>query len=118
MDIEQFTKEYLLSKRTATKPTIHRVPITEARRHPGSLVRRLHHKGEYFILEKDGIPVAAVMDPDELDDYLDLQDSNIRRMMDEGKAEHRAGKTRPARELLAELRTQPARPGRSRRQPV
>ncbi len=107
-----------MSKHSVAKPMIHRLPITEARRHLGSLVRRLHRKGEYFILEKDGIPVAAVMDPDELDDYLDLQDPTIRRIMEEGEAEHRAGKSRPAKELLAELRKKPARPGRSRRQHV
>ena len=58
------------------------------------------------------------MDPDELDDYLDLQDPNIRRMMEEGEVEHRAGKSRPAKDLLAELKKQPAKPGRSRRQRV
>ena len=51
-------------------PLIHHLPITEARRNLGGLVRRLHKKGEYFVLVKDGIPVAALMDPDELDDYL------------------------------------------------
>ncbi len=107
-----------MSKRTVAKPMIHRLPITEARRHLGSLVRRLHRKREYFILEKDGIPVAALMDPDELDDYLDLQDPNIRRLMEDGEAAHRAGRSRPATKLLAELRKQPARPGRSRRQDV
>ena len=107
-----------MSKRTVAKPMIHHLPITEARRHLGSLVRRLHRKGEYFILEKDGIPVAALMDPDELDDYLDLQDPNIRRLMEDGEAAHRAGRSRPATKLLAELKKQPARPGRSRRQHV
>ncbi len=58
---------------------IHHLPITEARRNLGALVRRLHKKGEYFVLVKDGIPVAALMDPDELDDYLDMQDPEIRK---------------------------------------
>ena len=53
-------------------PLIHHLLITEARRNLGGLVRRLHKKGEYFVLVKDAIPVAALMDPDELDDYLDL----------------------------------------------
>ena len=105
-----------MKKHTLTKPMIHRLPITEARRHLGALVRRLHRTGEYFILEKDGIPVAALIDPDELDDYLDMQDPTIRRMMEDGEADHRAGKSRPAETLLTELRKQPARPGRSRRQ--
>ena len=99
-------------------PMIHRLPITEARRNLGALVRRLNRTGEYFVLEKDGIPVAAIMDPDELDDYLDMQDPEIRRTIEEGEADHRAGKSRPAKKLLAELRKQPARAGRTRRQQI
>ena len=75
-------------------------------------------KGNTSFLKRTAFPVAAIIDPDELDDYLDLQDPNIRRLMDDGEAEHRAGRSRPATDLLAELRKQPARPGRSRRQHV
>ena len=48
---------------TPATPLIHHLPITEARRNLGALVRRLHKKGEYFVLEKDGIPVAALHGP-------------------------------------------------------
>lgn len=37
--------------------------------HFGLVVRRAHLNREYFILEKDGIPVAGVMNIDELEDY-------------------------------------------------
>jgi antitoxin (DNA-binding transcriptional repressor) of toxin-antitoxin stability system len=56
------------------KSVVHRIPITKARINLGQVVRRAHVNGEYFILEKDGIPVAGMMNVDELVDYLDLQD--------------------------------------------
>ena len=54
-----------------TKPTVHRIPITKARVNLGQVVRRVHNNKECFILEKDGIPVAGIIDVDELEDYLD-----------------------------------------------
>ena len=77
---------------TPATPMIHHLPITEARRNLGGLVRRLHKKGEYFVLVKDGIPVAALMDPDELDDYLDLQDPAIRKTLTQGEQDAQHGK--------------------------
>ena len=36
---------------------VHRIPITKARHNRGQVVKRVHLNKEYFILEKDGIPV-------------------------------------------------------------
>ena len=96
-------------------PLIHHLPITEARRNLGGLVRRLHTKGEYFVFVKDGIPVAALMDPDELDDYLDLQDPAIRKALAQGEQEAKHGKGRDGHALLTELRNEHATAGRQRR---
>ena len=41
----------------------------KARINLGQVVRRVVRKTEYFILEKDGIPVAGIMGADELEDY-------------------------------------------------
>ena len=78
------------------------IPITKARINLGSVVRRVRLNKEYFILEKDGIPVAGIMDADELEDYLELQDPKVRRMIKKSNEDIRAGRTRPAEELLAE----------------
>lgn len=83
---------------------VYRIPITKARVNLGQVVRRVHLNKEYFILEKDGIPVAGLMDADELENYLELQDPTIRRQIEESNADIRAGRTRPAVALLAELR--------------
>ena len=62
-------------KATALAPMVTSIPITQARINLGSLVQRIHLNKEYFILEKDGIPVAGLMDIDEFEDYLELKDT-------------------------------------------
>ncbi|MCC6362648.1 MAG: type II toxin-antitoxin system Phd/YefM family antitoxin [Bryobacterales bacterium] len=88
---------------------VNRLPITKARINLGQLAKRAHVKGEYFILEKDGIPVIGIMDADEFEDYLELKDPRVKRQMEKSNQDIRAGRTRPAQELLAELRQQKQR---------
>lgn len=90
-------------------PMVNRLPITKARINLGQLAKRAHVKGEYFILEKDGIPVIGIMDADEFEDYLELKDPRVKRQMEKSNQDIRAGRTRPAQELLAELRQQKQR---------
>jgi PHD/YefM family antitoxin component YafN of YafNO toxin-antitoxin module len=82
---------------------VQHLPITQARINLGALVKRVHLNKEYFILEKDGIPVAAIIDVDEFEDYLELQDPRVRAIIKKGHQEYLAGKGRPAEELLREL---------------
>ena len=42
-------------------------------------MKQVHLNKEYVILEKDGIPIAALMDVDEFEDYLELQDPKVKR---------------------------------------
>jgi hypothetical protein len=86
---------------------IHRLPITKARINLGEVARRVHVNKEYFILEKDGIPVAGIMDAEELEDYLESHDPKVRAHIQKSTAAWRAGKSRPATELLAQLRQKP-----------
>jgi hypothetical protein len=82
---------------------IHRIPITKARVNLGQVARRAHLNKEYFILEKGGIPIAGILDVDELEDYLELQDPKVRTHIRKSYEEYRAGKGRPVEEFLAEL---------------
>ena len=79
------------------------LPITQARHHLGAVVKDVHLKKEYVILEKDGIPIVGIMDIDEFEDYLELQDSKVQGHIRKSQEERRAGKTRPAEELQNEL---------------
>jgi hypothetical protein len=84
--------------------TINRLPITKARINLGQIAKRAHNGNEYFILEKDGIPVIGIMSADELEDYLELRDPTVKVSIAASGKDHSAGKTRPASMLLAELK--------------
>ncbi|HWX42043.1 MAG TPA: hypothetical protein VN345_12920 [Blastocatellia bacterium] len=49
-------------------------------------------------------PLIGIMDADELEDYLEQQDPQSQRQIEENHRDYLAGKSRPATELLAELR--------------
>jgi hypothetical protein len=84
--------------------TINRLPITKARINLGQIARRAHNDNEYFILEKDGIPVIGIMAADELEDYIEMRDTNVKASITKSRRDRAAGKTRPAGKLLAELK--------------
>jgi len=88
---------------------VHRLPITKARINLGAVAKRAHLSGEYFILEKDGIPIAGIMNADELEDYLEMQDPTFRRAIAESNDDIKAGRVRPARDLLAEFKQEDTR---------
>ena len=83
---------------------VSRLPITKARINLGQIARRAHNSREYFILEKDGIPVIGIMAADELEDYLELRDRRVKASIAVSAKDRAAGKTRSASKLLAELR--------------
>jgi PHD/YefM family antitoxin component YafN of YafNO toxin-antitoxin module len=89
---------------------LHRIPITRARINLGQVVRRVHMNREYFILEKDGIPVAGIISVDELEDYLDQQDPGLKRQIRKSYAQYRRGKTRDARAFLSSLQRTAGKP--------
>jgi hypothetical protein len=91
------------------KSVVHRIPITRARINLGQVVRRAHVNREYFILEKDGIPVAGIMNADDFEDFLDLQDPGLKKQIRKSQGEYRRGKARDAGKFLAELRRAAAR---------
>jgi hypothetical protein len=90
------------------KPVVNRIPLTKARINLGQVVRRAHVNREYFILEKDGIPVVGLMHVDDLEDYLESLDPSLKQQIKKSDQEYRRGKARNAGKFLAELR-QPAR---------
>ena len=83
--------------------TVTRLPITRARINLGQIARRAHNDNEYFILEKDGIPVIGILSADELEDYLEMRDPKAKAAIAASKADVMAGRIRPAEKLLGEL---------------
>jgi PHD/YefM family antitoxin component YafN of YafNO toxin-antitoxin module len=89
---------------TATKTTVHRLPLTKARTNLGSVIRRIRLTKDHFILEKDGIPVAAMMDVDEYEDYIELHDPELKKQIAEGYRAYTRGNVRPAGDFIDELK--------------
>lgn len=89
--------------------TIKRLPITKARINLGQIARRAHIGREYFILEKDGIPVIGIMAADELEDYVEMREAKVKASIAASRRDRAKGKTRPAVDLLGELRRSKAR---------
>ena len=79
---------------------INTFPLTKARINLGALIKRVHRDKEYIVLEKDGIPVAGLMDIDEFDDYLELKNPVVQAHIRKSNTEYLAGKTKPADVLL------------------
>ncbi len=67
---------------------IKRMPITKARINLGQIARRAHVNNEYFILEKDGIPVIGIMSADELEDYLELKNATVKSAIAASRKDH------------------------------
>ena len=89
----------------STKTIIHRLPLTKARINLGAVVRRVHLNREYVILEKGGIPVAGLMNIDEMEDYLEQQDPKLKKQIAEGYQEYRSGKlTETLDDFLSKLK--------------
>jgi len=70
---------------------VRHLPVTEVRRHLGEVIKRIRINKDYFVLEKDGIPVAGLMDIDEFEDYLELHDTKLEKQ----KATLNTKKARP-----------------------
>jgi PHD/YefM family antitoxin component YafN of YafNO toxin-antitoxin module len=93
-----------MAKQAAPKPSppmVTTIPITKARINLGALVKRVHLNKEYFILEKNGIPIVGIMDIDAFEDYLELQDPKARADIRKSYQEYLAGKGKPLEEFRA-----------------
>jgi len=87
-----------------THPMVHHIPITKARINLGQVVRRAHLNNEYFILEKDGIPIAGILDIAELEDYLELQKPELKAQIRKGYQAYQRGETHTSSAFLKRLR--------------
>ncbi len=83
---------------------INHLPITKARINLGQIAKRAHNNNEYFILEKDGIPVIGIMAADEFEDYLESRDPKVKEAIATSRRDYSVGKSRPVGKLLTELK--------------
>ena len=93
----------MADKASKQSPMVTRIPLTKARANLGAIIKRVHRGKEFFILEKDGLPVAGLMDIDEFEDYLELRDPEVQKIIEESREDYLAGRVRPAEEFFREL---------------
>ena len=63
-------------RKSRPAPPIERIAISKARSMIGQLVNRVHIDKDRFVLEKSGIPVAALIDIEEYKRFLAFQEGN------------------------------------------
>ncbi len=85
------------------KGPVYRLPLTEARNNLGKVVKRAHLNKEIIVLEKDGIPLAAILNFADLEDYLELKDTKMINQIAEGYTAYKSGDVLDARDLLKDL---------------
>ena len=96
----------MAAKAKGKKPKSIRVPLEESQADIVSLVEHVRGGDRYVLFEKGGDAVAILVDIDEFEDYLELLNPEINKIIAEGRRDYLAGRTRPAEELLAELKAE------------
>jgi prevent-host-death family protein len=79
------------------------IPITKARVNLGEVVKRVHLNKDSFVLEKGGIPVAAILDIAQFEDWLETKDPKIKEQIRQGYEEYKKGKAVPLDKFLAKV---------------
>jgi PHD/YefM family antitoxin component YafN of YafNO toxin-antitoxin module len=69
----------------------------------GEVIKRVHLNKDSFVLEKGGIPVAAILDIDEFEDWLETKDPKVKEQIRRGYEEYKKGKTVPLDKFLAKM---------------
>jgi hypothetical protein len=82
------------------------VPITKVRINLGEVSKRGHLNKENFALEKAGIPVAAILDIDEFEDWLEMKDPKIKEQIRRYYEEYKKGKTLPVDKFLSKIQAE------------
>jgi len=81
------------------------IPITKARINLGEVIKRVHLNKENFILEKGGIPVAAILEIDEFEDWLEMKDPKIKEQIHRGYKEYKKGEAVPLDKFLSKIQS-------------
>lgn len=62
------------------------IPATKAHRHFGDLIRRAFSGREHFIIEKDGLPVVAIISMPEYEVFMREQQRRLKRFEEHARA--------------------------------
>lgn len=82
---------------------IHHIPLTKARINLGALIKAVHLHHDCIVLEKDGYPVAGILNIDELEDYLETRDSKTQKDISRSHQDFTRGDYKTIQETLQKL---------------
>lgn len=68
-----------------------------------NIVEKLQ-SGDFVIVQKNGRPVAGIVDVDDMEDFVELQNPLLKKQITKGYAEFKAGKTISTRSFLKYLK--------------
>jgi PHD/YefM family antitoxin component YafN of YafNO toxin-antitoxin module len=83
---------------------VRRLSMADARASLSKIAKHAHVNGEYFFVGGNGAPMIGIMDAEEMEDYLELRDPAVQARIEKSNEDIRAGRTRPASQLLEEAR--------------
>ena len=65
------------SQKLPTKPPFTIVPATEVRNHFGEMLKRVYKDNEQLVVEKDGLPIAAILSHIEYEEYRRMKSLSL-----------------------------------------
>ena len=77
--------------------------LEKAKKDLPSIVEKLH-SGDFVIVQKNGRPIAGIVDVDDMKDFVELRNPVIKKQITRGYHEFKAGKTVAARSFLKSLK--------------
>ncbi len=92
-----------MARHVQSKRLPRRLPVSKARGSLGAVLRHLHEDKVPVILERNGEPIAVILDLDEYEDRTDLHDPATKAAIEESRRQYEANKGRPIEEFFAEL---------------
>lgn len=79
---------------------IYSIAATQARTQLGDLLKKVSINKDCFVLEKDGIPIAGLLNIDAFEDFLDSQSDKTKEEIKKSYKEYKKGSSISARSLI------------------
>jgi antitoxin (DNA-binding transcriptional repressor) of toxin-antitoxin stability system len=78
------------------------ISVENATKQLPHIVEKLR-KGTYVVLQKNGLPVAGIVDASDMEDFLELRDPSLNKQITKGYKEFNKGKATSGRTFLQSL---------------
>jgi prevent-host-death family protein len=94
-----------MAKVQRSKSAVTTVPATEVRQHFGEMLRRVYRDKEQLVVEKDGLPIAAIVSHAEFEEYRRMKAVALLDKLGRSVGEEMKAKGLSEEQVLADLET-------------